>query len=72
MQKYIVKPAVESYRVVRSDQLALPGSISIQIISHLIDVTLVIADLTDHNPNVFYELARGINHYALFYTGFHV
>jgi hypothetical protein len=31
--------------------------ITSQVIQHLIDDPLVIADLTDHNANVFYELA---------------
>lgn len=34
-----------------------PGLITSQILQHILDDDLVIADLTDHNPNVFYELA---------------
>jgi len=41
----------------RADHIAKPGMISQQIINLLIDAPLVIADLTYHNPNVFYELA---------------
>lgn len=37
--------------------MASPGQITRQIIEELITSDLVIADLTDHNPNVFYELA---------------
>ena len=34
-----------------------PGSISTQIIDRILNADLVVADLTDHNPNVMYELA---------------
>ena len=57
--KYIIRPAVEScgYKVVRADEMAEPGIITNQIIRHVVDDPLVIADLTGQNPNVFYELA---------------
>ena len=60
--EYIIKPAaiecgyVES-DVVRADMISNPGMITSQIIEHILEDHLVIADLTDHNPNVFYELA---------------
>jgi len=41
----------------RSDLIPKSGSISFEIMQHLIDDDLVIADLTNGNPNVFYELA---------------
>lgn len=41
----------------RSDLIHNPGSISLEIINRLVEDDLVIADLTDKNPNVFYELA---------------
>lgn len=56
----IAQAAPFSYRVVRSDKLTNPGLISQQVIEHLLYSELIIADLTDHNPNVFYEL--GIAH----------
>lgn len=59
LMNYIVEEAVEEYdyAVVRSDQMDTPGSITSQIIGKIVNSELVIADLTDHNPNVFYELA---------------
>jgi len=45
------------YSVTRSDKIATPGSISREIVQKLIESDLVIADVTDENPNVFYELA---------------
>lgn len=44
-------------KVVRADAIDKPGTITRQIIEYLIRSRLVIADLSFHNPNVFYELA---------------
>ena len=57
--KHIIVPAVEKcgYTPVRADQLSNPGVITSQIINHILTDHLIVADLTDHNPNVFYELA---------------
>jgi hypothetical protein len=57
--KYIITPIASQfgYAVIRSDFLSEPGLISSQIIDHIIDADLVIADLTNNNPNVYYELA---------------
>jgi hypothetical protein len=57
--KHIISPAVEQlgYHVVRADKISKPGIITTQIIQHIVDSPLVIADLTERNPNVFYELA---------------
>ena len=41
----------------RADEVVAPGLIGVQIMRSLISADLVVADLTDHNPNVFYELA---------------
>lgn len=56
---YIIAPVVKElgYEVIRADKISKPGIITSQIIQHLIDDLLVIADLTGRNPNVFYELA---------------
>ena len=57
--QHIIRPAVEScgYKAVRADCIANPGIITNQIIRHVVDAPLVIADLTEQNANVFYELA---------------
>ncbi len=55
----IVEPAIEPFKlkVVRADAIDKPGTITRQIIEYVIRSRLVIADLSFHNPNVFYELA---------------
>ena len=59
MLRYVVRPAVEScgYEAVRADEIDKPGMITSQVIQHVVEDPLVVADLTDRNPNVFYELA---------------
>jgi len=42
---------------IRADRVNESGVITRQIVDHLIDSDLVIADLSYRNPNVFYELA---------------
>ncbi|MGH2903599.1 MAG: hypothetical protein ACRDK7_08465 [Solirubrobacteraceae bacterium] len=57
----IVEPAIEELgldlTVVRADKMTQPGMISQQILQHVLGARLVVADLSFHNPNVFYELA---------------
>lgn len=59
--KGIVKPVLGSerfgYEVTRADECPDPGSITDQIITAVMEADLIIADLTSHNPNAFYELA---------------
>lgn len=57
--KEIISPATNSfgYEIKRADHLSHPGMITSQIIDMLAEAPLVIADLSDGNPNVFYELA---------------
>ncbi|WP_410765796.1 hypothetical protein [Haloferax sp. DFSO60] len=59
LMEYIINKAVEEfgYTTNRADEMPEPGNITTQIIEKVIESELVIADLTDHNPNVFYELA---------------
>ncbi len=55
----VVEPALEELglTVVRADKIDQPGIITNQVIQYLFQSRLVIADLSYHNPNVFYELA---------------
>jgi len=57
--KHVIKPAIESigFRVARADTISEAGIITNQIITRIIDDDLVIADLSERNPNVFYEVA---------------
>ena len=57
--KHIVGPAAKDcgYDPIRADQISEPGLITSQVIQHVVEDALVIADLTGRNPNVFYELA---------------
>ena len=60
--KYIISPVCEScgFEAVRVDQINDSDSITQTIIDKLLSSELVIADISGHNPNVFYEL--GIRH----------
>ena len=66
--KFIIKPAVEEsgydYRCERNSQNV--GNIIKNIIANLNSADIVIADLTDRNANVFYEL--GVRHTLNFPT----
>ena len=57
--KHVICPAAVEcgYIATRADQISEPGMITSQVIQHVVDDPLVIADLTERNPNVFYELA---------------
>jgi hypothetical protein len=57
--EFLIRPVVEErgYQPVRADHVATPGIITNQIIDLVTDAELVVADLTDANANVFYELA---------------
>jgi hypothetical protein len=56
---YMIRPAATAVglEAVRADDLAQPGSITTQVIQQLISAKMVVADLSELNPNVFYELA---------------
>jgi hypothetical protein len=58
LMEYIIKPAVKEFdlTVIRADQMGKPGMIGKQVLEHILKSRLVIADLSFHNPNVFYEI----------------
>ena len=57
--KHVIEPVASKsgFGTIRADKISKPGIITSQIIEHIMNDALVIADLTDYNPNVFYELA---------------
>jgi hypothetical protein len=59
VRDFLLKPALKpfGYELIRADELPEPGIITRQIIQHLREDALVVADLTGNNPNVWYELA---------------
>jgi hypothetical protein len=56
--EFVVTPALNEFglKLVRADQIGKPGMIGKQVLEHILHARLVIADLSFHNPNVFYEL----------------
>ncbi len=57
--RYLVTPALEEcgYLPVRADKISEPGVITSQIIEHIVDEPLVVADLSGLKAEVFYALA---------------
>lgn len=57
--KHLVRPAAKrcGFRAIRGDQISEPGVINGQVIRHIAEDPVVVADLTGANGNVFYELA---------------
>ena len=55
----LIEPALEplGFKVIRADGIDKPGIITRQILEYILRSKIVIADLSFHNPNVFYELA---------------
>jgi hypothetical protein len=61
--RFIITPAVSElgYDPITADRVSEQGVVTNQVIKRISKAPLVIADLSDGNPNVFYELA--IRHY---------
>ena len=59
VMRHIIRTIVEplGYKAIRADEIDKPGIITTQVLNHVVEADLVIADLTERNPNVFYELA---------------
>jgi copper chaperone CopZ len=57
--RHVITPVAQEcgYKPIRADDISEPGIITTQVIQHIVDDELIIADLTGQNPNVFYELA---------------
>ncbi len=58
--RYVIEPVVSGLGYaspIRADRISDPGLITQQVIQHIVEDELVIADLTGSNPNVYYELA---------------
>lgn len=57
--EFVINPACQSknYEVIRADKISDNGMITQSIIENLLQADIAIADLSDRNPNVFYELA---------------
>lgn len=58
--KEAILKALPGIEVVRADDISLPGTITTDIITRIMHSSIVVADVTYPNPNVFYEL--GLRH----------
>jgi hypothetical protein len=59
VMEYIVGPAAQEHglETVRADKIAKPGQITRQVIEHVVGAKAAVVDLTEANPNVYYEMA---------------
>ena len=56
---FVITPVLKEFGIIpiTADKIHKCGDIPTQIVESLITANFVIADLSDHNPNVLYELA---------------
>ena len=61
MYQHAIKPAVEcaEFKCVRSDEIPAAGLVTEHIVKWAYTSDVIIADLTNSNPNVMYELGLG-------------
>lgn len=60
IRDWVVKPAARAaadLRTVRADDVGEPGQITAQAVQHCLKAKAAVADLTEGNPNVYYELS---------------
>jgi hypothetical protein len=56
--RHLIKKALaDLYVVQRADDSTNPGAITPDMVASILEADLIVADLTGHNPNVFYEVA---------------
>ncbi|MCI0494096.1 GAF domain-containing protein [candidate division KSB1 bacterium] len=62
LYKNIIKPSDEKFDFIcrREDEFVATGYLSTGIVSHIANANFIIAEVTENNPNVYYEL--GIAH----------
>jgi hypothetical protein len=66
VRDWVVKPAAKEaagLKTLRADDVGEPGQITAQAVQHCLKAKAAVADLTDGNPNVYYELS--VRHGAL-------
>ena len=60
VRDWVVKPAAKAaadLKTVRADDVGEPGQITAQAVQHCLKAKAAVADLTEGNPNVYYELS---------------
>jgi len=59
LYEHLIRPLAEQagYRAERVIDNDRPGDITTKIVGDIIEADIIVADITGHNPNVFYELA---------------
>ena len=57
--KHVFGPVASQcgFQALRADHISEVGMITTQVLLQVINAPMVVADMTGHNPNVFYELA---------------